>query len=102
MNPEPELSQRSSLGDFLTLADFESAARQSMAQSVYEYLAGGAGDEISLRANQIAFDRIYLLPRVLRDSRLSIRAPRCLARNCRHRFSSPRLPTSVPSTRRES
>jgi 4-hydroxymandelate oxidase len=67
MNPEPELSQRSSLRDFLTLADFESAARQSMAQSVYEYLAGGAGDEISLRANQIAFDRIYLLPRVLRD-----------------------------------
>ena len=69
MNPEPlpELSQQTSVRDFLTLADYESAARQIMAPSVYEYVAGGAGDEISLRANQTAFDRIFLLPRVLRN-----------------------------------
>src|SRR5260370_7862081 len=63
------LSERSSgpaLSDFLTLAEFESAARQVMAHPVYEYVAGGAGDEISLRANQTAFEKIFLLPLVLR------------------------------------
>jgi 4-hydroxymandelate oxidase len=60
------LSERSSLLDFLTLAEFESAAQQVMAHPVYEYVAGGAGDEISLRANQAAFDSIFLWPRVLR------------------------------------
>jgi 4-hydroxymandelate oxidase len=34
---------------------------------VYEYIAGGAGDEITLRANREAFDRIRLRPRVLVD-----------------------------------
>jgi 4-hydroxymandelate oxidase len=34
---------------------------------VYEYIAGGAGDEITLRANRDAFDRIRLRPRVLVD-----------------------------------
>jgi 4-hydroxymandelate oxidase len=34
---------------------------------VYEYIAGGAGDEITLRANREAFDRILLRPRVLMD-----------------------------------
>ena len=55
------------LSDFLTLAEFETAARQTMTHAVYEYVAGGAGDEISLRANQAAFDQILLLPRVLRS-----------------------------------
>jgi 4-hydroxymandelate oxidase len=55
------------LSDFLTLAEFEPAARQTMSHAVYEYVAGGAGDEISLRANQTAFDKIFLLPRVLRS-----------------------------------
>ena len=69
VNPEPlpELPQQTSVRDFPTVADYESAARQIMAPSVYEYVAGGAGDEISLRANRTAFDRIFLLPRVLRN-----------------------------------
>ena len=64
------LSERTSglaLSDFLSLAEFESAARQVLAHPVYEYVAGGAGDEISLRANQTAFEKIFLLPRVLRS-----------------------------------
>jgi 4-hydroxymandelate oxidase len=55
------------LSEFLTLPEFESAARKSMDRAVYEFVAGGAGDEISLLANQTAFDRIFLCPRVLRD-----------------------------------
>ncbi len=64
------LSERTSghaLSDFLSLAEFEPAARQVLAHPVYEYVAGGAGDEISLRANQTAFEKIFLLPRVLRS-----------------------------------
>jgi 4-hydroxymandelate oxidase len=66
MDSLSERSSRPALSDFLTLAEFESAAQQVMAHPVYEYVAGGAGDEISLRANQAAFDRILLWPRVLR------------------------------------
>jgi 4-hydroxymandelate oxidase len=52
---------------FLTLADFESEAEKHLPPEVWGYVAGGAGDEISLRANSAAFDRIFLRPRVLRD-----------------------------------
>src|SRR6516225_5476619 len=52
---------------FLTLADFESEAEKHLPPEVWGYVAGGAGDEISLRANRAAFDRIFLRPRVLRD-----------------------------------
>ncbi len=58
---------KSDLDNFITLADFEPEARQRMAHAVYEYVAGGAGDEITLRRNETAFDQILLMPRVLRD-----------------------------------
>ena len=52
---------------FLSLADFEPAARKSMPHDVYEYVASAAGEELTLRENEAAFDRIKLRPRVLRD-----------------------------------
>jgi len=52
---------------FLCLPDFEPAARELLPHAVYEYVAAGAGDEITLRENEAAFDRIRLRPRVLRD-----------------------------------
>jgi 4-hydroxymandelate oxidase len=52
---------------FLSLADFEPAARACMRHEVYEYVASGAGDELTARDNVAAFDRIKLRPRVLRD-----------------------------------
>ena len=52
---------------YLTLADFELQAKERMSPGVWGYVAGGAGDEISLRANAEAFDRIFLRPRVLRE-----------------------------------
>jgi isopentenyl diphosphate isomerase/L-lactate dehydrogenase-like FMN-dependent dehydrogenase len=52
---------------FLCLADFETAARELLPHAVYEYIAAGAGDEITKRDNEAAFDRIRLRPRVLRD-----------------------------------
>ena len=43
------------------------AYKRRLTHMAYEYVAGGAGDEITLRENQSAFDRLRLLPRVLVD-----------------------------------
>jgi 4-hydroxymandelate oxidase len=51
----------------VTLNDYDPCARAVLPHMVYEYIAGGAGDEITLRANRESFDRIRLRPRVLVD-----------------------------------
>lgn len=51
----------------LNLADYEARARERMAPASYEYVSGAAADEITLRWNREAFDRVALLPRVLVD-----------------------------------
>ena len=50
-----------------TLADFEPLARERMSAMAWEYIASGAADEVTLRWNREAFDRIKLQPRVLVD-----------------------------------
>jgi 4-hydroxymandelate oxidase len=50
-----------------SVSDFELLARKRMSHMAYEYVAGGAGDEITLRDNIHAFDRLRLHPRVLVD-----------------------------------
>ncbi|MGY1703934.1 alpha-hydroxy-acid oxidizing protein [Geodermatophilus sp. SYSU D00697] len=42
-------------------------ARERLSARAYAYVAGGAGDEATQRANQAAFDRWAVVPRVLRD-----------------------------------
>ena len=54
---------------FTTLGDLEEAARARLTTALWDYVAGGAGTERSLRANREAFDRRVLRPRVLRDLR---------------------------------
>ncbi|EOD69265.1 alpha-hydroxy acid oxidase [Amycolatopsis vancoresmycina] len=49
-----------------TIAEFEAAARERLDPAHYDYFAGGAQDEITLRENETAFQRLRLLPRVLR------------------------------------
>ncbi|MGW3964032.1 alpha-hydroxy acid oxidase [Amycolatopsis sp. NPDC005003] len=51
-----------------TVAEFEAAARQRLDPVHYDYFAGGAQDEITLRENETAFQRLRLVPRVLRGS----------------------------------
>jgi 4-hydroxymandelate oxidase len=55
------------LNNVFNLSDFEPLARRSMASDAFDYYAGGAGDEISLRANVASFARWRLSPRVLVD-----------------------------------
>jgi 4-hydroxymandelate oxidase len=51
----------------LCLDDFERLARERLPHMAYEFIAGGAADEVTLRWNREAFDRIRLRPRVLED-----------------------------------
>src|SRR5271166_610699 len=49
----------------LSLREFESEARKRLDPAFYDYFAGGADDEVTLRANESAFVRLGLVPRVL-------------------------------------
>jgi 4-hydroxymandelate oxidase len=49
-----------------TLRGFEEEARARLEPAHYDYFAGGAGDELTVRANEAAFARLGLVPRVLR------------------------------------
>ena len=53
------------MSDPINLFDYETLARERLDPMVYDYYASGAHDEISLRANREAYDRIALAPRVL-------------------------------------
>jgi isopentenyl diphosphate isomerase/L-lactate dehydrogenase-like FMN-dependent dehydrogenase len=45
----------------------QARAKQALNARAYAYVAGGAGDEVTQRANRVAFDRWAVVPRVLRD-----------------------------------
>jgi isopentenyl diphosphate isomerase/L-lactate dehydrogenase-like FMN-dependent dehydrogenase len=51
---------------FVTVDDYEPVARERLSSDVYDYLAGGAGDEWTLAENRRAFERWVLRPRFLR------------------------------------
>ncbi len=50
---------------FVTVDDYEPVARERLPPDVYDYYAGGAGDERTLAENRRAFDRWAIRPRVL-------------------------------------
>ena len=65
------------MNPLLNVDDYESAARERLDASIFDYVAGGAGDEVTLEGNRSAFDRWRLRPRVMvnvehRDLRVSI------------------------------
>lgn len=49
------------------LADVERAAAAVLPAGVRDFVAGGSGAETTLDANRAAFDRVFVVPRVLRD-----------------------------------
>jgi 4-hydroxymandelate oxidase len=55
-NPEP-----------INLFDFEAIAKERLPKEEYDYIAGGATDEISIDRNRRAYESWALRPRVLRD-----------------------------------
>ncbi len=55
------------LDEIVRLADFEALARLTMEPAAYDYVAGGAWDELSLAENEAAWGRWRFRPRVLVD-----------------------------------
>ena len=53
--------------ELINVYDYENAARERLAQQAWDYYSSGAHDEITLRENHAAYDRITLRYRVLRD-----------------------------------
>ncbi len=55
------------MDDLLNVADFEREAERRLDPGAFGYFVGGAGDEVTLRANVEAFGRRTLRPRMLVD-----------------------------------
>lgn len=51
----------------LNLTDLEAPAAEILERSAYDYYRSGADDEVSLGRNREAFERMLLLPHMLRD-----------------------------------
>ena len=52
---------------YLSLEDFEAAARRHLPRMLYGFIAGGAETNASMRANSKSFQDYYFIPRVLTD-----------------------------------
>ncbi|HZU73817.1 MAG TPA: alpha-hydroxy acid oxidase [Acidimicrobiales bacterium] len=65
------------------LDSVEALARQRLEVGVYDYIAGGADDEITLADNVAAWSRLRLRPRVLRDVSAVSTATTVLGRSVR-------------------
>lgn len=46
--------------------ELREAAKKSLSAKAWAYLAGGAGDELSMAANRAAFSKVSILPRMMR------------------------------------
>src|SRR4051794_38451559 len=66
--------------DFLNLHEVEGCARELLDGATFAFVAGGAGDEITLRRNRRAFERCRLVPRVLVDVSATTTATTVLGR----------------------
>ena len=51
----------------VNLHEFETAAKKTINKAAYDYIAGGAADELTLRANREAFGRFWIRRRVMKD-----------------------------------
>ena len=60
------------MSDPVNVRDYEKAAPTALDAAIFDYFAGGAGDEITLAENEAAFRRAFLRPRILVD------VPQCL------------------------
>ena len=52
----------------VNVREFEALARERLDPVHYDYFASGAQDEVTVRANEAAFARLSLVPRILRGA----------------------------------
>lgn len=63
--PQPDATDESSPKEPVNVADFQSLASAKLPKATYEYITTGSADEITLRENIAAFQRIRILPPLL-------------------------------------
>ncbi len=80
--PQAPLSQIPS--DLVSVSDYPRYARQHIPHPIYEYIAGGGADELTLRRNRQALDQIQLLPRMLNDCTQGTTATEFMGEQFRH------------------
>ncbi|NOZ66725.1 MAG: alpha-hydroxy-acid oxidizing protein [Alphaproteobacteria bacterium] len=57
----------SQLDSCFNIEDFRRLARKRLPRMIFDYLDGGADDEVTLGRNQSSFSKFQLMPRALRD-----------------------------------
>lgn len=60
-------SVESRLAQAFSIADLRVIAKHRLPRAAFEFIDGGAEDEITLRENRAAFERVRLVPRILND-----------------------------------
>src|SRR5437764_10886852 len=53
------------LNQVVSIEDLRELARRRLPRAIFDFFDGGAEDEVTLRENRAAFERVRLLPRVL-------------------------------------
>jgi len=61
------LASRPPLDEILNLHDFEAVAKAVLPPKAWAYYSSASDDEIAIRENRAAFQRVWFLPRILRD-----------------------------------
>ncbi|KXN87469.1 Cytochrome b2, mitochondrial [Leucoagaricus sp. SymC.cos] len=61
------LGARPPIDEIMNLHDFEAVAKAVLPAKAWAYYSSGGEDEITLRENRTAFQRVWFRPRVLRD-----------------------------------
>ncbi|EIW80311.1 glyoxylate dehydrogenase [Coniophora puteana RWD-64-598 SS2] len=61
------LAARPSLDEIVNLHDFEAVAKAILPAKAWAYYSSASDDEITIRENRAAYQRIWFRPRVLRD-----------------------------------
>jgi (S)-mandelate dehydrogenase len=56
-----------SLADAVNIEDLRRLAKRRLPRAIFDFFDGGAEDEVTLRENRAAFERVRLLPKVLVD-----------------------------------
>ncbi len=57
----------SCLEEALSIRDLRELARKRLPRTVFDFIDGGAEDELTLKDNRAAFERVRLVPRILTD-----------------------------------
>ena len=66
-SPAPALRRGRRLDRAANIADLRSMARQRLPRGIFDYIDGGAEDEVTMHRNSARFDNYVFSPRVMRD-----------------------------------